>query len=63
MCGRMTLTRSGSEIAEYFSLAMAEDEIKEMGGEALRALMGRLEVRLRGWLRHQSWRERRSDAV
>jgi putative SOS response-associated peptidase YedK len=37
MCGRMTLTRSGSEIAEYFSLAMAEGEITEMGGEALRA--------------------------
>jgi putative SOS response-associated peptidase YedK len=37
MCGRMTLTRSGSEIADYFALAMAEDEIAEMNGEPLRA--------------------------
>ena len=27
MCGRMTLTRSGSEIAEFFALADAESEL------------------------------------
>jgi putative SOS response-associated peptidase YedK len=48
MCGRMTLTRSGSEIAEHFALAMAEsggaseaaiegwDAVTEEGGAALR---------------------------
>ena len=36
MCGRMTLTRSGSEIADYFALAMAEDGVHEMNGASLR---------------------------
>ena len=36
MCGRMTLTKSGSEIAEYFALAMAEEAVKEMDGTSLR---------------------------
>ena len=37
MCGRMTLTRSGREIADYFALAMAEDEVAELDGAPLRA--------------------------
>ncbi len=37
MCGRMTLTRSGSEIADYFALEMAGDEVAESNGEPLRA--------------------------
>ncbi len=37
MCGRMTLTRSGSEIAEYFALTMAEREVCELDGAPLRA--------------------------
>ncbi|HIF93235.1 MAG: SOS response-associated peptidase [Myxococcales bacterium] len=36
MCGRMTLTKSGSEIAEYFALAMAEEAVTEMDGTSLR---------------------------
>ena len=40
MCGRMTLTRSGSEIAEYFALAMSEDGeeecLTELDGQPLR---------------------------
>ena len=36
MCGRMTLTRSGSEIAEYFALEMAADNVTEMDGAPLR---------------------------
>ena len=36
MCGRMTLTRSGSEIADYFALAVAEDGVAEMNGAPLR---------------------------
>jgi putative SOS response-associated peptidase YedK len=40
MCGRMTLTRSGSEIAEYFAQAIADDGIgavTEFDGSPLRA--------------------------
>ena len=37
MCGRMTLTRSGSEIADYFALAMAEDGVRESNGAPLRS--------------------------
>ena len=41
MCGRMTLTRSGSEIAEYFAAAMAElmaaDAVAESNGDAPKA--------------------------
>lgn len=37
MCGRMTLTRSGNEIAEYFELAMAESAVTEPEGAPLRA--------------------------
>lgn len=36
MCGRMTLTRSGSEIAEYFALEMAAGSVAEMDGTPLR---------------------------
>jgi putative SOS response-associated peptidase YedK len=36
MCGRMTLTRSGSEIAEYFALATEGDEIRSANGGPLR---------------------------
>ena len=38
MCGRMTLTKSGSEIAEYFALDldMAEEAVTEMDGTSLR---------------------------
>ncbi len=36
MCGRMTLTRSGSEIAEYFALEMAADRVRELDGTPLR---------------------------
>ena len=37
MCGRMTLTRSGSEIAEYFALEMiGDDGVVEMDGSPLR---------------------------
>jgi putative SOS response-associated peptidase YedK len=36
MCGRMTLTRSGSEIAEYFALEMDGDAVAEMDGSPLR---------------------------
>jgi putative SOS response-associated peptidase YedK len=32
MCGRMTLTRSGKEIAEYFALAMAGEALTDNGG-------------------------------
>ncbi len=37
MCGRMTLTRSGREIAEYFELAVGEEHVTEMDGNPLRA--------------------------
>lgn len=37
MCGRMTLTRSGAEIADYFALEMAEDGVAELNGGPLRA--------------------------
>lgn len=37
MCGRMTLTRSGSEIAEYFALAMVEEAVTDLDGSELRA--------------------------
>ena len=36
MCGRMTLTRSGSEIADYFALETAKDTVTELDGAALR---------------------------
>lgn len=37
MCGRMTLTRSGSEIADWFALARLGDGVAEMDGGPLRA--------------------------
>jgi len=36
MCGRMTLTRSGSEIAEYFALEMQAEEVADVDGQPLR---------------------------
>jgi putative SOS response-associated peptidase YedK len=36
MCGRMTLTRSGSEIAEYFALELDGDGVTEIDGTPLR---------------------------
>jgi putative SOS response-associated peptidase YedK len=36
MCGRMTLTRSGSEISDYFALEMAKDAVAELNGAPLR---------------------------
>jgi putative SOS response-associated peptidase YedK len=36
MCGRMTLTRSGSEIAEYFALEMDAEAITDFDGGPLR---------------------------
>ena len=36
MCGRMTLTRSGAEIAEYFALAEAADTLTAPDGAPLR---------------------------
>ncbi len=36
MCGRMTLTRSGSEIADYFALELAKDAVAELNGAPLR---------------------------
>lgn len=37
MCGRMTLTRSGSEIADYFALVVAEAAMSELNAGPLRA--------------------------
>jgi putative SOS response-associated peptidase YedK len=37
VCGRMTLTRSGSEIADYFALETADAGIVELNGAPLRA--------------------------
>jgi len=36
MCGRMTLTRSGREIAEYFALEMKAEAVGEIDGATLR---------------------------